>query len=150
VTTTASLPFVFESAEVPAETRGGRKADPNPYTDVVTGLHAKLVETGNVEALKFHVSAFEKSEKDVQAESGKILRQLRQVGANATQPYTVRTKTDVSSTVVGKGATAKTIPTTLVTFWIHSVERDGKNVPALIEKSKKSDVPAAASETVSA
>jgi hypothetical protein len=132
MTTNAALPFTIFDAEVPAESRGGRKSEPNPYTDVVSGLHAALVADGTVKALGFHVPADGKSEKEVRAEIGRIVRQLRQVGANAENPYTVRTKSEDSSAKVS----GKTVPATKVTFWIHSTERDGKTVPALIEKRK--------------
>jgi len=143
--TSASLPLTFESASVPVETRGGRKAEPNPYTDVVSGLHADMVANGTQGALAFHVPADGKSEKDVQAEIGRVVRQLHQVGANAEKPYTVRTKSEASSTQVGSGKSAQTVPTTKVTFWIHFSVIDGKHAPALIEKRKG----AADSETVS-
>jgi hypothetical protein len=136
MTAIAALPFTFTRTAVPQETRGGRKADPNPYVDVVTGLYTEVVDKNTVEALSFHLPTEGKSEKDVATETGRVIRQLRAVGANAEKPYTVRTKSEPSSTSTGKGANAKTVPTILVTFWIHTVNADGKKVPTLIEKRR--------------
>jgi len=116
--TTAAAPFTFEDATVPVETRGGRKAEPNPYTDVVSALHALVIESGTVSAKAFHLPVKGMSEKEAQSEASKAVRQLRAVGA---EDYTVRTKVEDSSIKDGK----ETVPSKRVTFWIHTQSVDG-------------------------
>ena len=132
MTAASALTFTYDDAPVPAEQRGGKVAETNPHEDIVRALYAQVVETGSVVAKSFHIPADGKSEKVVQAEVGKQVRFLRQAGAKSTPEFTVRTKSSPSSVKAG----GKTILTVAVTFWIHTTEVDGKNVPAVIKRNR--------------
>lgn len=129
------MSFDFQDAEPVAVTGTGRKAAPNPFTDVIASIAMKTGENGKPLAKAFVAEALPD---DRATAEGRIRRQMGEAGAANDPAVTVRLHIeDIPQT--GKGAAASKVEKFKVTFW--TVKRQTRPRTASAESTEA--VPAA-------
>ncbi len=106
------MSYVFEDAEPVAVTGTGRKAEPNPFTEVIAAIAMQTDEkTGKPVAKRFVQEAMPNDRKTAE---NRIKRQMSEAGAANKPPVTVRVDVqDLPTTSKAKDAAQRF----QVTFW---------------------------------
>ncbi len=111
------MSMVFEKAEAIPQSGSGRKAEPNPFTEIIAEIALKKDDSDKPEARAFTQEyshdGSEQAEKEYVTLQNRIKRQMSEAGAANNPPVTVPVRFSDSAPVKNK----KNTHAVRVTFW---------------------------------